>query len=231
MYVEKSTILVVDDDKDIRDMINIYLVNQDMNVHTAANGIAALDILKNTKVDLIILDVMMPKMDGIKACMKIREKLNVPIIILSAKIDDADKILGLTIGADDYVGKPFNPLELLARIKSQIRRYRQLNNNFKAVQEEVIQVDELSINISTHEVFLKDKQIKLTPYEFKILVLLAQNRGKVFSIGSIYENVWEEEYVASDRTVTVHIRRIREKIGKENNYIKTVWGVGYKIES
>ncbi|NMM61308.1 response regulator transcription factor [Clostridium sp. P21] len=229
--MEKSTILVVDDDKDIRDMINIYLVNQDMNVHTAANGIAALDILKNTKVDLIILDVMMPKMDGIKACMKIREKLNVPIIILSAKIDDADKILGLTIGADDYVGKPFNPLELLARIKSQIRRYRQLNNNFKAVQEEVIQVDELSINISTHEVFLKDKQIKLTPYEFKILVLLAQNRGKVFSIGSIYENVWEEEYVASDRTVTVHIRRIREKIGKENNYIKTVWGVGYKIES
>lgn len=227
--MEKSTILVVDDDKDIRDMINIYLVNQDMNVHTAANGIEALDILENTKVDLIVLDVMMPKMDGMKACMKIREKLNVPIIILSAKIDDADKILGLTIGADDYVGKPFNPLELLARIKSQLRRYKQLNNNFKAVQEEVIQIDELSINISTHEVLLKDKQIKLTPYEFKILVLLAQNRGKVFSIASIYENVWEEDYVASDRTVTVHIRRIREKIGRD--YIKTVWGVGYKIES
>ncbi|AKN29312.1 DeoR faimly transcriptional regulator [Clostridium carboxidivorans P7] len=227
--MEKSTILVVDDDKDIRDMINIYLVNQDMNVHTAANGIEALDILENTKVDLIVLDVMMPKMDGMKACMKIREKLNVPIIILSAKIDDADKILGLTIGADDYVGKPFNPLELLARIKSQLRRYKQLNNNFKALQEEVIQIDELSINISTHEVFLKDKQIKLTPYEFKILVLLAQNRGKVFSIASIYENVWEEDYVASDRTVTVHIRRIREKIGRD--YIKTVWGVGYKIES
>ncbi|EET87030.1 two component transcriptional regulator, winged helix family [Clostridium carboxidivorans P7] len=224
--MEKSTILVVDDDKDIRDMINIYLVNQDMNVHTAANGIEALDILENTKVDLIVLDVMMPKMDGMKACMKIREKLNVPIIILSAKIDDADKILGLTIGADDYVGKPFNPLELLARIKSQLRRYKQLNNNFKALQEEVIQIDELSINISTHEVFLKDKQIKLTPYEFKILVLLAQNRGKVFSIASIYENVWEEDYVASDRTVTVHIRRIREKIGRD--YIKTVWGVGYK---
>lgn len=229
MYVEESTILVVDDDKDIRDMINIYLVNQDMNVYTAANGIEALDILENTKVDLIVLDVMMPKMDGMKACMKIREKLNVPIIILSAKIDDADKILGLTIGADDYVGKPFNPLELLARIKSQLRRYKQLNNNFKAVQEEVIQIDELSINISTHEVLLKDKQINLTPYEFKILVLLAQNRGKVFSIASIYENIWEEDYVASDRTVTVHIRRIREKIGKE--YIKTVWGVGYKIES
>ncbi|WPC40846.1 response regulator transcription factor [Clostridium sp. JS66] len=227
--MEKSTILVVDDDKDIRDMINIYLVNQDMNVHTAANGIEALDILENTRVDLIVLDVMMPKMDGMKACMKIREKLNVPIIILSAKIDDADKILGLTIGADDYVGKPFNPLELLARIKSQLRRYKQLNNNFKVVQEEVIQIDELSINISTHEVLLKNKQIKLTPYEFKILVLLAQNRGKVFSIASIYENVWEEDYVASDRTVTVHIRRIREKIGRD--YIKTVWGVGYKIES
>lgn len=227
--MEESTILVVDDDKDIRDMINIYLVNQDMNVYTAANGIEALDILENTKVDLIVLDVMMPKMDGMKACMKIREKLNVPIIILSAKIDDADKILGLTIGADDYVGKPFNPLELLARIKSQLRRYKQLNNNFKAVQEEVIQIDELSINISTHEVLLKDKQINLTPYEFKILVLLAQNRGKVFSIASIYGNIWEEDYVASDRTVTVHIRRIREKIGKE--YIKTVWGVGYKIES
>jgi DNA-binding response OmpR family regulator len=227
--MEKSTILVVDDDKDIRDMINIYLANQDMNVHTAANGMEALNMLENTKVDLIVLDVMMPKMDGMKACMKIREKLNVPIIILSAKIDDADKILGLTIGADDYLGKPFNPLELLARIKSQLRRYKQLNNNFKVVQEEVIQIDELCINISTHEVFLKDNQIKLTPYEFKILVLLAQNRGKVFSIASIYENVWEEDYVASDRTVTVHIRRIREKIGKD--YIKTVWGVGYKIES
>lgn len=228
--MEKDIVLVVDDDKDIRDMINIYLVNQDMNVYTAADGLEALDILENSKVDLIVLDVMMPKMDGIKACMKIREKLNVPIIILSAKIDDADKILGLTIGADDYVGKPFNPLELLARIKSQLRRYKQLNNNFKVTQEEVIQIYELSINISTHEVFLKDNQVKLTPYEFKILVLLAQNRGKVFSIASIYENVWEENYVSSDRTVTVHIRRIREKIGKEYNYIKTVWGVGYKIE-
>ncbi|EJP6473546.1 response regulator transcription factor [Clostridium botulinum] len=229
--MEKSIILVVDDDKDIRDMINIYLVNQEMNVYTAANGIEALDILENTKVDLIVLDVMMPKMDGIKACMKIREMLNVPIIILSAKIDEADKILGLTIGADDYVGKPFSPLELLARIKSQLRRYKQLNNNFKNNTKEVIQIDELSINISNHEVFLRDKQIKLTPYEFKILVLLAQNRGRVFSIASIYESVWEDDYVTSDRTVTVHIRRIRKKIGKENNYIKTVWGVGYKIEN
>ncbi|MDS1003841.1 MULTISPECIES: response regulator transcription factor [Clostridium] len=227
----KSIILVVDDDKDIRDMINIYLVNQEMNVYTAANGIEALDILENTKVDLIVLDVMMPKMDGIKACMKIREKLNVPIIILSAKIDEADKILGLTIGADDYVGKPFSPLELLARIKSQLRRYKQLNNNFKTACKEVIQIDEISINISNHEVFLRDKQIKLTPYEFKILALLAENRGRVFSIASIYESVWEEDYVTSDRTVTVHIRRIRKKIGKENNYIKTVWGVGYKIEN
>ncbi|NFD78284.1 response regulator transcription factor [Clostridium botulinum] len=229
--MEKSIILVVDDDKDIRDMINIYLVNQGMNVYTAANGIEALDILKNIKVDLIILDIMMPKMDGIKACMKIREMLNVPIIILSAKIDEADKILGLTIGADDYVGKPFSPLELLARIKSQLRRYKQLNNNFKNTTKEVIQIDELSINISNHEAFLRDKQIKLTPYEFKILVLLAQNRGRVFSIASIYESVWEEDYMASDRTVTVHIRRIRKKIGKEYNYIKTVWGVGYKIEN
>ncbi len=229
--MEKSTILVVDDDKDIRDMINIYLINQDMNVYTAGNGMEALDILEKIKVDLIVLDVMMPKMDGMKACMKIREKLNVPIIILSAKIDDADKILGLTIGADDYIGKPFNPLELLARIKSQLRRYKQLNNNFKEAHQEVIQIDELSINISTHEMFLKDKQIKLTPYEFKILVLLAENPGKVFSIASIYESVWGEDYVSSDRTVTVHIRRIREKIGRECNYIKTVWGVGYKIES
>ncbi|MCT8978700.1 response regulator transcription factor [Clostridium sp. CX1] len=229
--MEKDTVLVVDDDKDIRDMINIYLANQDMNVYTAANGIEALDILENIKVDLIVLDVMMPKMDGMKACMKIREKLNVPIIILSAKIDDADKILGLTIGADDYVGKPFNPLELLARIKSQLRRYKRLNNNFNAVQQEIIQIDELHINIPTHEVLLKNKHLKLTPYEFKILVLLAQNRGQVFSIASIYKNVWGEDYVSSDRTVTVHIRRIREKIGKEYNYIKTVWGVGYKIEN
>ncbi|GAA0745573.1 response regulator transcription factor [Clostridium oceanicum] len=229
--MDKSIILVVDDDKDIRDMINIYLVNQNMKVYTASNGVEALKILENNKIDLIILDIMMPKMDGIKACMKIRENLNVPIIILSAKIDEADKILGLTIGADDYVGKPFSPLELLARIKSQLRRYKELNNNFgKVYEKETIQIDELSINVSNHQIFLKDKEIKVTPYEFKILVLLAKNRGKVFSIASIYENVWEKEYISLDRTVTVHIRRIRKKIGKENNYIKTVWGVGYKIE-
>lgn len=230
--MEIETILVVDDEKEIRDLIGIYLANEGYKVIKAANGLEALNHLEKEETDLIILDIMMPSMDGIEACIKIRENKNMPIIMLSAKSEDMDKILGLTTGADDYITKPFNPLELIARVKSQLRRYKKLN----AVQEKnegVIEVDDLLINTNTHEVKISDKEIKLTPREFDILCLLAKNKGIVFSIEKIYESVWNEEFFESDNTVMVHIRKIREKIEEEPRkprFIKTVWGVGYKIE-
>lgn len=230
--MEIETILVVDDEKEIRDLIGIYLANEGYKVIKAANGLEALNHLEKEETDLIILDIMMPSMDGIEACIKIRENKNMPIIMLSAKSEDMDKILGLTTGADDYITKPFNPLELIARVKSQLRRYKKLN----AVQEKnegVIEVDDLLINMNTHEVKISDKEIKLTPREFDILCLLAKNKGIVFSIEKIYESVWNEEFFESDNTVMVHIRKIREKIEEEPRkprFIKTVWGVGYKIE-
>lgn len=230
--MEIETILVVDDEKEIRDLIGIYLANESYKVIKAANGLEALSYLEKEEIDLIILDIMMPSMDGIEACIKIRENKNMPIIMLSAKSEDMDKILGLTTGADDYITKPFNPLELIARVKSQLRRYKKLN----AVQEKnegVIEVDDLVINTNTHEVKIADKEIKLTPREFDILCLLAKNKGIVFSIEKIYESVWNEEFFESDNTVMVHIRKIREKIEEEPRkprFIKTVWGVGYKIE-
>lgn len=228
--MDRNLVLVVDDDKDIREMIKIMLNNQNIEVLCANDGLEALDLLKNNIIDLIILDVMMPKMDGIVTCMKIRETLNVPIIILSAKIDDTDKILGLTLGADDYLGKPFNPMELIARVNSQLRRFKQLNpnNNMLVSNSKIINIQDLTINIESYMVTAGDKEIKLTPHEFDILVLLSQNRGNVLSIEQIYENVWKETYAQFDRTVTVHIRRLRQKL--EKDYIKTVWGVGYKIE-
>ncbi|WP_411681181.1 response regulator transcription factor [Clostridium thailandense] len=229
----KETILVVDDEKEIRNLIGIYLENEGFEVLKASNGVEALSILENKEIHLIILDIMMPKMDGMEACMKIRENKNMPIIMLSAKTEDMDKILGLTTGADDYMTKPFNPLELIARVKSQIRRYTKLNNIHESKNEGVIEIDDLIVDVLTHEVKIGDKEIALTRREFDILELLAKNRGIVFSTENIYESVWKEEFYESDNTIMVHIRKIREKI-EENprkpKYIKTVWGVGYKFE-
>lgn len=233
--MEKETILIVDDEKEIRDLIDIYLKNEGYKTLKAENGIAALDILKDNNIDLILLDIMMPKMDGIETCMKIRKEKNTPIIMLSAKSEDIDKIMGLTTGADDYITKPFNPLELVARVKSQLRRYLKLNEFKKPDNKKgFIEVDDLIINVNTHEVKVSSKDVKLTPREFDILRLLAENRGIVFSIEKIYETVWKESFMESENTVMVHIRKIREKIEQNPRkpiYIKTVWGVGYKIEN
>ena len=228
-------ILIVDDEKEIRDLIEIYLKSEGYETLKAADGVEALNILNKEEPDLIILDVMMPRMNGIDACLKIREERQMPIIMLSAKSEDVDKILGLNMGADDYLTKPFNPLELIARVKSQLRRFYKLNPKVKEKEEEgnIINIDDMKINLDTHEIFIGDNEVKLTPTEFDILVLLAKNKGKVFSIANIYESVWNQEFLESDNTVMVHIRKIREKT-EENprkpKFIKTVWGVGYKIE-
>lgn len=229
---KKKSILVVDDEKDIREVIEIYLINEGFEVVTACDGLEALEKLKNEAIDLIILDVMMPKLDGIRTCLKIREEKKMPIIMLSAKSEDSDKILGLNIGADDYVVKPFNPLELVARVKSQIRRTTSFNEPREENDDEIC-IDGLVINTATREVFVDDKFVRLTPREFEILKVLAINIGRVLSTEQIYENVWDEPFFNSDNTVAVHIRNIREKIEinpKEPKYIKLVWGVGYKID-
>ena len=229
----KEKILIVDDEKDIRNLIEIYLKSEGYETLKAKDGEEALYLLKGNDVDLVILDVMMPKLNGIETCIKIREENELPIIMLSAKSEDMDKILGLNMGADDYLSKPFNTLELIARVKSQLRRYKKFNKYQDKEDKLTITIDDLVIKIDTHEVFLADKSIKFTPIEFDILVLLAKNRGKVFSIVNIYESVWNQEYMESDNTVMVHIRKIREKIEKDPRnpkFIKTVWGVGYKIE-
>lgn len=228
-----QTILVCDDDKEIVEAISIYLETEGFHVLKAYDGNEALKILEKTKPDLIILDVMMPNLDGIHATLKVREKMDVPIIILSAKSEDQDKILGLNIGADDYVTKPFNPLELVARVKSQIRRYSQLGNIGGVVSQSIYKCGGLTINDDTKEVFVDDELIKLTPIEYNILLLLVKNAGKVFSIDEIFEKIWNEESIGADNTVAVHIRHIREKIEinpREPRYLKVVWGVGYKIE-
>lgn len=238
--MDNGTILIVDDEKEIRDLIDIYLKGEGYKTIKAENGEEALQLLEENEVDLIILDIMMPKLNGIEACLKIREEREMPIIMLSAKSEDIDKILGLNTGADDYLTKPFNPLELLARVKSQLRRYKRfskvnkvnegknLNNN-----ENVLEIDEIIINLETHEVFKNEIEIKLTPTEFDILVLLGENRGKVFSIENIYNSVWKQDFMQSDNTVMVHIRKLREKIEdnpRSPKFVKTVWGVGYKID-
>ncbi|GAA3408744.1 response regulator transcription factor [Paenibacillus hodogayensis] len=228
----QETLLLVDDEQEILDLLEIYLKNEGYNLLRAANGVEALDVLRRVEVDLIILDIMMPRMDGIQACMRIREEKNMPIIMLSAKSQDMDKIMGLSTGADDYMTKPFNPLELVARVKSQLRRYKRLNVAVPRLEEE-IEIDELIINTATHEVHVEGREVRLTPREFAILELLARNRGIVFSIEKIYESVWNEAFYESDNTVMVHIRKIREKLEttpRQPKYIKTVWGVGYKIE-
>lgn len=225
-------ILVCDDDKEIVEAIEIYLQQEGYHVLKAYDGEQALDMLKKNEVHLLIIDVMMPKLDGIRATLKIREESSIPIIILSAKSEDSDKILGLNIGADDYVTKPFNPLELVARVKSQLRRYTQLGN-VRESNETVYQVGGLMINDDLKEVTVDGELVKLTPIEYNILLLLVKNQGKVFSIEQIYENIWNEDAIGADNTVAVHIRHIREKIEinpKEPRYLKVVWGVGYKVE-
>ena len=226
-------ILVCDDDKEIVEAIEIYLTQEGYEVLKAYDGEEAIQTLKKEHVDLLIMDVMMPRLDGIRATLKIREENSLPIIILSAKSEDADKILGLNIGADDYVTKPFNPLELVARAKSQLRRYTQLGSTVQDEKKEVYEVGGLSINDELKEVTVDGESVRLTPIEYNILLLLVKNQGKVFSIAQIYENIWNEEAIGADNPVAVHIRHIREKIEinpKEPRYLKVVWGVGYKIE-
>ena len=227
-------ILVCDDDKQIVEAISIYLTGEGYQVIKAFDGYDVLKILEKENVDLIILDVMMPGLDGIRTTLKIREKSSIPIIILSAKGEDTDKILGLNIGADDYITKPFNPLEMVARVKSQLRRYTQLGNmNEQSKGEAIYSCGGLVINDDTKEVSVDGELVKLTPIEYNILLLLVRNAGKVFSIGEIYTSIWNEEAIGADNTVAVHIRHIREKIeinSRKPKYLKVVWGVGYKIE-
>ena len=226
-------ILVCDDDKEIVEAIEIYLIQEGYHVYKAYDGVQALELLEKEETHLLIMDVMMPRLDGIRATLKIRENMSLPIIILSAKSEDADKILGLNIGADDYITKPFNPLELVARVKSQLRRYTQLGSTARSDNQSEFRTGGLVIRDDLKEVTVDGEKVKLTPIEYNILLLLVKNQGKVFSINQIYENIWNEEAIGADNTVAVHIRHIREKIEinpKEPRYLKVVWGVGYKVE-
>lgn len=225
------TVLVTDDDQDIRDGIEIYLKNEGYNVLKAANGLEAIELLEENEVHVMILDIMMPVMDGISATFKIRELRNIPIIMLSAKAEDSDKIHGLSVGADDYITKPFQPMELVARVKSQLRRYVKLGNYQEKTQR--MEIDGLVLDMEAKDVSLHGETIKLTPIEFKITELLMANAGRVFSIHEIYERVWNEPAYNAENIVAVHIRKIREKIEtdpKNPRYLKVVWGVGYKME-
>lgn len=227
-------ILICDDDKDIVDAIEIYLKQEGFNIFKAYDGVEAIEILKkNNDIHLLIIDIMMPKLDGIHATLKIREESSIPIIFLSAKTQDADKIIGLNIGADDYITKPFNPLELVARVKSQLRRYTSLGSISSSNDSNIYSTGGLIINDDTHEVVVDGEEIKLTPIEYSILFLLVKNAGKVFSSTQIYESIWNEDAIGADNTVAVHIRHIREKMEidpKTPKYLKVVWGVGYKVE-
>lgn len=226
-----ETVLLVDDEKEILQLLSIYFGNEGYRLLTANDGEQALEIVERENVDLVVLDVMMPVMDGIQACIKIRESHNMPVIMLSAKGQDMDKITGLSIGADDYVAKPFNPLEVLARAKSQLRRYNRLGAK-KTKSEHEIAADELTIDTNSHTVTLAGEPVHLTPREFAILELLARHPGQVLSTEQIYGKVWNEPFMESANTVMVHVRKIREKIerdAKNPRYIQTVWGVGYKF--
>ncbi|AFM00725.1 response regulator with CheY-like receiver domain and winged-helix DNA-binding domain [Desulfitobacterium dehalogenans ATCC 51507] len=224
-------ILVCDDDKEIVEAIKIYLTNEGYTIYKAFNGLQALEIIEEQAIHLVIMDIMMPQMDGIRATMKIREERNIPVIMLSAKSEDTDKIMGLNMGADDYITKPFNPLELIARVKSQLRRYVTLGS--LETKTNVYQSGGLMIDDESKCVAVDGEEVKLTPVQYKILKLLTANAGRVFSIDQIYENVWNEAAFSAENTVAVHIRKIREKIEinpKEPKYLKVVWGIGYKIE-
>lgn len=228
-----ANILICDDDKEIVDAIEIYLKNEGYKVYKAYDGEEAIRILNAEDIQLLIMDVMMPKLDGIHATLKIREYSSIPIIMLSAKTEDTDKILGLNVGADDYVSKPFNPLELIARVKSNLRRYTKLGNMSAPEESNVYRIGGLCMDDDTKEVTVDGEPVRLTPIEYIILLLLVKNPGRVYSIDQIYENIWNEAAIGADNTVAVHIRHIREKIEinpKEPKYLKVVWGVGYKVE-
>ncbi|MEJ3721597.1 MULTISPECIES: response regulator transcription factor [Paenibacillus] len=230
--MHNGTILLVDDEPEIIKLMQIYLENEGYRLLMARDGLEALEQVNREQIDVMVLDVMMPNMDGIEACMKIRETEHFPIIMLSAKGQDMDKITGLSVGADDYVTKPFSPLELVARIKSQLRRVRKYTQSSPVLEHEMV-LDELSINTVTHEVTLAGESVKLTPREFAIVELLARHRGQVLSMEQIYEKVWKEQYLESNNTLMVHVRKIREKIEtdpRKPKYLKTVWGIGYKME-
>ena len=225
-------ILVCDDDREIVDAIEIYLSQDGYKIYKAYDGEQAIQILDKEDIHLLIMDIMMPRLDGIRATLKIREYSSIPIIILSAKSEDTDKILGLNIGADDYICKPFNPLELVARVKSNLRRYTSLGS-LTGENKAIYQVGGLILNDDTKQVTVDDEPVKMTPIEYNILLLLMKNQGRVFSINQIYESIWNEDAIGADNTVAVHIRHIREKIEinpKEPRYLKVVWGVGYKID-
>ena len=227
-------ILLCDDDKDIVDAIEIYLAPEGYHILKAYDGIQAIEMMRSNDIQLLIMDVMMPRMDGIRATLKIREESNIPIIILSAKTEDTDKIFGLNVGADDYVTKPFNSLELVARVKSQLRRYTKLGTMTPETVSNVYRTGGLEINDDMKQVTVDGRIVeKLTPIQYNILLFLTKNKGRVFSIEQIYENIWKEDAINADNTVAVHIRHIREKIEinpKEPRYLKVVWGIGYKME-
>lgn len=227
-------ILVCDDDKDIVDAIEIYLAPEGYHILKAYDGIQAIEMMRSNDIQLLIMDVMMPRMDGIRATLKIREESNIPIIILSAKTEDTDKIFGLNVGADDYVTKPFNSLELVARVKSQLRRYTKLGTMTSETVSNVYRTGGLEINDDMKQVTVDGRVVeKLTSIQYNILLFLTKNKGRVFSIEQIYERIWNEDAINADNTVAVHIRHIREKIEinpKEPRYLKVVWGIGYKVE-
>ena len=228
-----ANILVVDDEPEIADLVEVYLKSEGFTVFTCGTAAEALTCVRDNRLDLAILDVMLPDMSGFTLCGEIRREHRFPVLMLTAKVGDMDKIMGLTIGADDYITKPFNPLELVARVKSQLRRYTQLGNLNQQNNSQVYKCGGLMINDENKEVTVDGEPIKLTPIEYNILLLLVKNAGKVFSIDQIYEKIWNEDPIGADNTVAVHIRHIREKIEinpKEPRYLKVVWGVGYKIE-
>lgn len=233
--MKETRILVVDDEQEIADLLELYLISDGYQVVKSSDALEGLAIMERGKIDLVLLDIMMPKMDGLEMCRRIREKHNVPIIMVSAKTQELDKIVGLTTGADDYVTKPFNPLELMARVKSQLRRYRDLNpaNEKKEEEDSTIRLNHVTIIKETHQVFVDGESVKLTPIEFDILYLLASHPGRVFSTDEIFEKVWNEKVYEANNTVMVHIRRLRGKMKDDtrtDKIITTVWGVGYKIE-
>ncbi len=228
-----TNILVVDDEKEIADLVELYLRNENYNIYKFYSPIEALKSIDEIKYDLAVLDVMMPVMDGFKLCQKIREKYNFPVIMLTAKVEEMDKITGLTLGADDYITKPFSPLEMVARVKAQLRRFTRYNEGIQQ-SNDILEVSSLIMNKATHECSLNEQPLVLTPTEFSILWILCENRGQVISSEKLFQEVWGEKYFSgSNNTVMVHIRHLREKMKEpEGNpkFIKTVWGVGYKIE-
>ncbi|MFT3984359.1 MAG: response regulator transcription factor [Lachnospiraceae bacterium] len=230
--MERQKVLIVDDDREIVDLIDLYLAGENYEILKAYDGKECAELLRNHAISLLVLDIMMPHIDGLTICKDLRERSNIPVIMVTAKTNPLDKVQGLTIGADDYITKPFHPLELVARIKAQMRRFTQLNPHNQS-QWQTIVIQDLSINTLEHTVTKGETLCQLTPKEFDILLLLVQNRGQVFSSEAIFESVWKEAGYEQDNTIMVHIRKLREKLGddaRKPKYIHTVWGVGYKIE-